>query len=98
LSTETGYGEYAGSDANVFLFPNPTHDNITIHYAPEKLSYTNINLYDLSGKKISMLYSGLDEAGEQTISMPLPDNLAAGVYIIEVDYGYRKESVKVIVE
>jgi uncharacterized protein YfaS (alpha-2-macroglobulin family) len=40
----------------------------------------------------------LDEAGEQTISMPLPDNLAAGVYIIEVDYGYRKESVKVIVE
>ncbi len=97
-SPDTGIEDYAGSESNVFIFPNPTNDNITIHYAPEKMSYTNISLYDVAGRKLALLYSGLDNPGEQTISMPLPADLIPGVYMIELNYGYARESVKVIVK
>ncbi len=97
-SPDTGIEDYAGSESNVFIFPNPTNDNITIHYAPEKMSYTNISLYDIAGIKLAILYNGLDNPGEQTISMPLPADLAPGVYIVELNYGYARESVKVIVK
>lgn len=97
-SPGTSIGDYADNDANVFVFPNPAENDISIHYAPKKMSYVNINLYDVAGKKVGLLYSGLDHPGEQTISMPLPDKLSKGMYVIEIDYGYTKEFVQLVVK
>ncbi len=97
-SPGTSIGDFTTNESNIFVFPNPTNDNFSIQYSPSKMSYVNINMYDLEGKKVAMLYSGLDQAGTQTISMPVPQNLSAGVYIIEIDYGYSKETAKIIVE
>ncbi len=95
---ENANGYSANKESSVSIYPNPAISDINISYNTEQSSYVNINMYDLEGKKVAMLYSGLDQAGTQTISMPLPQNLSAGVYVIEIDYGYNKETAKLIVE
>ncbi len=95
---ETSVDDFSVNKSNLFVFPNPAIDNITLHYSPEKESYVDMNIYDLEGKKVAHLYSGLDQAGEQTISMPMPKEIKTGVYIIEVDYGYTRQLVKLMVK
>jgi len=50
----------------LFLFPNPTFNQVAIHYNLRKESNVTIKIYDVSGKMIKSIYNGNQKAGVYT--------------------------------
>lgn len=71
-------------------YPNPFKSTTNIiFYIPEN-EYININLYDITGKRIKNLYSGYKEKGAHTLKFDA-EKTPAGTYI------YRLESPNVTI-
>ncbi len=54
----------------------------------------DVDLYDVSGRKVAPLAHGLFEKGMYIFT--LPKNLSAGVYIVRADFEGTKQSIKLI--
>jgi hypothetical protein len=54
-------------ELKISSFPNPFSEDITIHYILPAKSRVELNLYDLTGKKVITLIDEEIEAGEQTV-------------------------------
>jgi subtilisin family serine protease len=85
---------------SISCYPNPFADNLTIDIMLDQASSLEVNVYDIFGKSIEQISSGMHTTGKHTFHF---DNgaLAAGMYIIKVDAGnnhYTKKIVKSISE
>ena len=68
-------------DAGIYVFPNPFSNNTVINYKAPQTGMVNIQLYDLNGKLIKQLFSGMMQKGITKQVMLQSLNLAAGTYI-----------------
>jgi hypothetical protein len=66
--------------------PNPATDRTTILYGLNQLATVTINLYDLSGKMLHQVYSGIDGVGSYMRNIDLSD-MANGTYLVSVQAG-----------
>ncbi|TSJ40659.1 T9SS type A sorting domain-containing protein [Mucilaginibacter corticis] len=77
-------------------YPNPAIDRTTIGFSLSQAGHVKIDLYNISGTFIKTLYDSYQNAGYQTINVPLND-LNAGIYIYTMQVGGQVISKKMIV-
>jgi hypothetical protein len=84
-------------NTNAFsIYPNPFEDVFEIEFILENKDYINIDIYDVTGRKVSSLYEGLFDSGIHKIKIEATD-IAKGSYFIELklqDSSIRKTIVK----
>ena len=81
----------------ITVFPNPASGKTTIRFQTPLTGKANLGLYDMSGKLVSMLYSGIMEKGRvQKIEMET-GKLQSGVYLMNLQTPAGKKQQKVIV-
>lgn len=84
--------EAAGSN-DIFAFPNPARDKVTLQYDQSK-GAGNIQLLDGLGRRIQARITGY--AGNYDLS--LPESLARGTYWLKVERGGKVQTLPVVKE
>lgn len=64
-------------------FPNPFRENSAITFTLDRSAYTNLAVYDISGKQVAMLVNGMLPAGNHKAVFNA-NHLAAGVYALKL--------------
>lgn len=71
-------------------YPNPFNPTTTITYTIPATDEATIRIYDITGKLVRLLASGVQAAGEHQIKWEGNDNagrmVASGVYLYEIRY------------
>ena len=68
-------------NAEVNLYPNPVTNVLNISISTDVLTNSNIEIFDVSGKKIATINEGLNNAQKIEYST---QNLAKGIYYVKV--------------
>ena len=93
-----GIGEVDAYIGSTLIYPNPITDNsITVEYELKSDETVSIELYDLSGKQVSVLQTARDEKAnsyQKTLSLP---TLSAGNYLLKLNTDKGAVSVKLMV-
>gem|GEM_PF-6286553 len=72
------------------IFPNPAKSAARINYTPPKTGHVDISMYDMRGRKISVLHQAQAVAYDQIQIRLGTQKLAAGTYIIVVTAEYGR--------
>jgi hypothetical protein len=72
-------------------YPNPFNPQTTIRYGLPVATKVTLEVYDLIGRRVSVLYSGMQEAGYHEVSFR-GDALPSGTYFYRLVAGGKKES------
>ena len=77
------------------IIPNPTNGFINITGSTSVASIVRINLLNMLGQRISVIYDGVLPLGKQNIEADLSD-LAEGIYFIEFNKGKSTSTIRII--
>ncbi len=77
------------------VFPNPFNPQTNIRFETTGRNYTNISIYDITGREIEIIYNGVLEPGVFNFSWNASD-LPSGMYFIHSISGGFNETVKAI--
>jgi hypothetical protein len=92
-----GIEEFFEPKRSLTIFPNPAVSNSLVRYEVISKGQVEINLYDLSGKKIHELVNENQSVGEYQVS--LNRQLSQGVYILDYRLnGIPVDRIKVVVQ
>jgi len=80
---------------DVRLFPNPTTDVSSLTFYSDNEQYSTIDLFDMSGKKISSVFEGVIPNGFNQIPVTL-SSIPSGVYIIRINANGISSHLKVM--
>ena len=83
----------APGSKDIFAFPNPAKDKITLQYDYSK-GAGNIQLFDALGRRVNASIGGY--AGNYEVK--LPESLAKGTYWLKVERGGKVQTVPVVKE
>ncbi len=76
-------------DGDVYIYPNPSKNNVKIMLEVEKKSKVEIKAYNLSGKLVDNIVESSFDAGKHTINWEA-DKLPKGSYIIHINLDGKK--------
>ncbi|MEM9991325.1 MAG: T9SS type A sorting domain-containing protein, partial [Bacteroidota bacterium] len=76
--------------------PNPSNGNGTLRYQLSEDAAVQIQLWSITGKRLRTLATNTQNAGFHEVA--LEENLAAGVYILEIRANAQRQVVKWVVE
>ena len=86
--TTDGEVSEISSDMNVLVFPNPVKmgSTLAVSFSASVAGTRNIDLYDVTGKKVQNLFSGNVAEGDQTINCTLGTSakLQVGFYFVRI--------------
>jgi len=74
------------------VYPNPATDQLTLEFTLEQKSAVVIEIFDLSGRKVSEMSNNLNE-GIQRIDYNV-NGYSSGVYYVKVQTGEKVETIK----
>ncbi len=100
--SETGVEEETGNrhkaiGISLEVYPNPSFGNAVIKYGlPERANMT-LRLYDISGRLVKSLYSGIQEKGYYTINVGAYHDTPAGIYFIKLETNNYKATKKLTI-
>jgi hypothetical protein len=86
-------------DRNIFslnLFPNPASHTAEINFTLKQPSDIHIDLFNLEGQLVKMVYTGQQPAGEVKIQMDVA-GYPAGMYLVKLSDGNQTTFVNLIV-
>ena len=83
----------APGSTDIFAFPNPAKDKITVQYGHSK-GAGNIQLFDALGRRVNASIGGY--AGNYEVK--LPEGLAKGTYWLKVERSGQVQTVPVVKE
>ncbi len=83
--------EWAGLEA----FPNPFYEQLHLRLNLRDASRVQVDLFDVSGKKVRTLYNQITEAGSHSLVFETAD-LSNGFYFLRVDMHGRSKSIKMV--
>jgi hypothetical protein len=80
--------------SNIFLFPNPTNENLFLNFESNTTSALSINVYDISGKNLqnNTIQTAIGR-NQVKINTELYE---AGIYLIELKDGFASKKIKFI--
>lgn len=93
--TTSSVAEPAQLFGKVAAFPNPFNNELQLHLSLNADAHVQIALYDLSGKKVSQLYSQNTAAGKQVVPVETGE-LPHGVYILRFEGQGQSQSIKLV--
>lgn len=82
-----------------FLYPvtpNPANPQATVQYELYEAAHVKLDLYDVTGRKISTLVDGFVGAGTYAHTVTA-DNLATGVYFAVLRIGAYQQTEKLVI-
>jgi len=79
----------------VNVFPNPSASSFTIEYTLEKPASVQIDIYNVIGRKIAVLYKGEKPAGKHSAVFK-PENIETGVYFYTFTVNSKTQSGKIL--
>jgi len=77
--------------------PNPASNNVRLSFVPATTGIAKITLLTIDGKRVIEINNGVSEAGKNYVRNIDVSNLVAGVYIIQLNTGYKITIKKVII-
>jgi len=83
------------SSTGISIYPNPVKDNIYVVIENPISASVLFSLTDLSGKTV---FSGQSNLPHNNVSINIPQNIANGVYFIEIRNGTNKLFKKIVIE
>ena len=82
--------------STIALFPNPSKDEITLHFNRIQQSKVSLELFDLLGKSVQESFSvEHDQKNQYTIDV---SNLEKGIYILDILIGEIRIAEKLIIQ
>lgn len=75
---------------------NPTSNSLNLNYTLTNTTDVNIELYDMSGRKVMDIEHAQVEAGKHNVVKPL-NGLASGLYMVKFNAGNVSQTSKVLV-
>jgi len=76
-------------------YPNPFNNQTTLKFEVPKLSWVELELYDILGRKVKTLLSEQKMPGSHKFVLT-NDNLASGIYIIRIKSVNFSQSIKIV--
>lgn len=92
----TGIKNNEMPSSNLYLYPNPATDEITVSFMLDKTSEVTMEIYDLSGRVIYTGNSETEQAG-MVSSRINTSKITSGYYLLKVTAGNRSISEKLII-
>jgi len=88
---QTGLESSLRADPDVMIYPNPFNESVSFSFTMQKSDFLQIEVIDLTGKKIAVVYSGQADAGQQVITWDRKENrglmVCPGFYIYFLKIG-----------
>ena len=85
-------------DFSINAFPNPVSENVTLNYSlSDDVSNLNISVYNVMGQKVSTIFNGAQDAGNNILNWNIDEQLSNGIYIIKLTDGVNSTSIKLSV-
>ena len=78
-------------------FPNPFRENSTITFTLDKPAHTNLSVYDITGKQVTVLVNAMLQAGDHK-TLFNANRLPAGVYTLKLVYNGKIITRKLLKE
>jgi hypothetical protein len=66
------------------IYPNPFNSSTTISFILPKEEHITLNLYDITGRKVTTIAEGTYPAGSHSLSLNMKD-YASGIYYLRLD-------------
>ena len=83
------------------VYPNPFSSTATISYELFEDSFVSVRVYDLSGREVAVLASGIESTGSRSVvwdgTKSSGQMAPTGTYMIRVETGRGSETVKAVV-
>ncbi len=83
IVSKTGIAENIVTSKELLVYPNPASNIANIDFELNNAGLVQLNVYDITGKKVNNLYHAQTPEGKNTISIDV-SNYANGNYIIEM--------------
>jgi len=81
-------------------YPNPFNPSTQVRYALPEAAHVVLGIYDMMGRKVRTLVSGVEPAGYQSVLWNATNDLglpvSAGVYICTIQAGENRQNMKMI--
>ncbi len=87
--------ELSNEDINLWAYPNPLNDILTVFYNLKRDAVLNITIYDYLGTKIKQVNIGKQNMGSHNIKINV-NNLSSGLYFLKVKINSSVETIKLI--
>ena len=85
---------------SLVIYPNPSTDKFSVSFKMLQSSKVDISMFNINGKKVASIFNDDITAGafEYTWNRSSNEDIAAGLYILEVNAGGRKISKKLVLK
>jgi hypothetical protein len=101
---EAGTVDVTGTPPAVLAFtptsPNPARDSFTLRFSLPRAARTSLAIFDVGGRRVRGLASGVRPAGEQAITWDRRDDggrsVNAGIYFARLEAGGRAATEKLV--
>lgn len=96
-SLTVGLNESLSNNINSFAcFPNPASVSINLNIDIVKDSFVDINLFDITGKKIKAVFHGKLNSGKHQYKIST-EQIPAGIYIVSMVTDSSKNNTKILI-
>ncbi|MBN2411925.1 glycoside hydrolase family 88 protein [candidate division KSB1 bacterium] len=85
--------ELAGQIQLLQNYPNPFNPETTIRYTLSNDVFSSVNVYDISGRLVRVLYYGFQTRGEHRLVFD-GRNIPSGIYVLVLQAGYDFKTIK----
>ena len=82
-------------DTQIFAYPNPASDELTIIFHLDRFENVRVRIYDLSGRMVEDVVQSRMPPGELRVITNI-DSLPTGTYVAEVLIGNQRKTAKII--
>ncbi|HKZ65863.1 MAG TPA: MBG domain-containing protein, partial [Chitinophagaceae bacterium] len=82
---------------NLMVYPNPAGSYAEILFRPSVSGNVRLNLFSITGIKVGSVFNGQFDAGKLYQKRLNVNNLAAGIYFIQMENGGKREIKKLII-
>ena len=79
------------------VYPNPANNNVRLSFVPGNTGVSKITLLTIDGKRIMEINNGVSEAGKNYVKNIDVSKLVSGVYMIQLNTGYKVTIKKVVI-
>lgn len=87
---------------NFWIYPNPSENEITLEYTLSRDNFISLEVYDIFGRKVSVIIQGYQSAGMKNLKWDIKGNtgqkLKPGIYTIRLVAGGQCSAIKLLVK
>ena len=92
-----GIAETVAKDYNLSVFPNPSSDNLNVKFSLKGISSVNMDIIDITGRKVADLISENGMNGEVNKTFNI-SSYAKGIYFVRLKINNESTLEKIVVE